>query len=160
MKVGLRTSPSFSNALFLRRWSFGSIFQELYCGIYHRPQLTHPNSITIAHRLSTIKKADKIIVLKKGRVIEEGTHESLLANKDGAYSALVNAQKLSMGEGFADESDLVEGTNVALEQVFSNASGDPNLMATEIAWKPKGFFQSFGLLIWEQRSNWKWYTLL
>lgn len=117
-------------------------------------------TITIAHRLSTIKKADKIIVLKKGRVIEEGTHESLLANEDGAYWALVNAQKLSMGEGFADESDLVEGTKVTLEQVFSNASGDPNLSPTEMAWKPKGFFQSFGLLVWEQRSNWIWYTLL
>jgi len=51
----------------------------------------------IAHRLSTIKKADKIVVLKKGKVIEEGTHESLLADEDGAYWALVNAQKLSMG---------------------------------------------------------------
>jgi ATP-binding cassette subfamily B (MDR/TAP) protein 1 len=49
-------------------------------------------TITIAHRLSTIKKADKIIVMRKGRLIEEGTHDSLLANEDGVYWALVNAQ--------------------------------------------------------------------
>ena len=49
-------------------------------------------TITIAHRLSTIKKADKIIDMRKGKLIEEGTHDSLLANKDGVYWALVNAQ--------------------------------------------------------------------
>lgn len=79
-------------------------------------------TITIAHRLSTIKKADKIVVLKKGKVVEEGTHESLLADEDGAYFGLVNAQKLSMGEGFAEESNLIEGSKIPLEQILSNAS--------------------------------------
>lgn len=41
-------------------------------------------AIVIAHRLSTIRKADKIIVMDKGQVIEEGTHTSLLS-KEGAY---------------------------------------------------------------------------
>jgi ATP-binding cassette subfamily B (MDR/TAP) protein 1 len=117
-------------------------------------------TITIAHRLSTIKKADKIIVMKKGKVIEEGTHEGLLGNRDGAYWALVNAQKISMGESFADESDLIEHTNLPLEQVFSNSGGDPNANVAETAWKPKGFFTSFGLLLWEQRSHWIWYSLM
>lgn len=47
-----------------------------------------------AHRLSTIKDADKIVVLSGGNVVEEGTHHDLLGNPDGAYSKLVNAQKL------------------------------------------------------------------
>ncbi len=48
-------------------------------------------SIVIAHRLSTIQKATKILVLDKGELVEEGTHESLL--KDGGYySQLVNIQ--------------------------------------------------------------------
>jgi len=47
-------------------------------------------TIVIAHRLSTVKKADKIIVLNKGRVVEEGTHAELVKN-DGLYSHLVQA---------------------------------------------------------------------
>lgn len=46
-------------------------------------------SIVIAHRLSTIKTADRIIVLKKGEIIEQGNHDSLLA-QGGYYSELYN----------------------------------------------------------------------
>jgi ATP-binding cassette subfamily B protein len=45
----------------------------------------------IAHRLSTIKTADQILVLNHGSLIEQGTHESLLAQK-GFYAGLFNAQ--------------------------------------------------------------------
>ena len=48
-------------------------------------------SLVIAHRLSTIKKANKIIVLDKGLIIEEGTHEFLI-NKDSFYKKLVELQ--------------------------------------------------------------------
>ncbi|THG99669.1 hypothetical protein EW026_g2716 [Hermanssonia centrifuga] len=51
-------------------------------------------TITIAHRLSTIKDADCIYVMGDGLVIESGTHNELIANEDGAYRRLVNAQKL------------------------------------------------------------------
>jgi subfamily B ATP-binding cassette protein MsbA len=47
-------------------------------------------TIVIAHRLSTIKNADRIIVLKDGQLVEEGTHEQLLELK-GEYSSLYNA---------------------------------------------------------------------
>jgi len=51
-------------------------------------------SIVIAHRLSTIQKADIIIVLQKGKIVEQGTHEYLLNKKD-IYYKLVNMQSLS-----------------------------------------------------------------
>lgn len=51
-------------------------------------------TIVIAHRLSTIKNADRIVVLKKGKVIESGSHKSLLSMTEGVYAGLVNAQKL------------------------------------------------------------------
>ena len=116
-------------------------------------------TITIAHRLSTIKKADSIIVLRKGRVVEQGTHDGLLANEDGAYWALVNAQQLSMGDGFQEESDLIESSTVPLARGMSAASGEANI-TDEIAWKPKSFVHSFGLLLVEQTGHWPWYLLL
>jgi ATP-binding cassette subfamily B protein len=48
-------------------------------------------SIVIAHRLSTIRKADIIVVMEKGRIVESGTHEVLLA-KGGHYQKLYQNQ--------------------------------------------------------------------
>ncbi|MBD0849418.1 peptidase domain-containing ABC transporter [Maribacter arenosus] len=47
--------------------------------------------VVIAHRLSTVKYADKIVVLKKGKIVEEGTHQALLQRKEHYYT-LVNSQ--------------------------------------------------------------------
>ena len=45
-------------------------------------------SIVIAHRLSTVRDADRILVLDKGRVLESGTHDELIANTEGLYHGL------------------------------------------------------------------------
>ena len=50
-------------------------------------------SVVIAHRLSTIQKADLIVVMQKGQIVEQGRHEELLKKK-GAYFKLVNMQSL------------------------------------------------------------------
>ena len=46
-------------------------------------------SIKVAHRLTTIKKADRIIVIDHGKIVEVGNHEGLLA-KNGYYAELYN----------------------------------------------------------------------
>ncbi len=51
-------------------------------------------SIIIAHRLATVKKADKIIVMDAGTIVEQGTHEELLKKQEGYYKKLYEVQFL------------------------------------------------------------------
>ncbi|KAF2164599.1 hypothetical protein M409DRAFT_24994 [Zasmidium cellare ATCC 36951] len=79
-------------------------------------------TITIAHKLSTIRDSDSIAVISKGAVIEQGTHDELLA-QNGAYSRLVNAQNLGGGSNSNDdsESDVESGEDGKLERNASLA---------------------------------------
>jgi ATP-binding cassette subfamily B protein len=54
-------------------------------------------TIIISHRFSTVRRADRIIVLQKGKIIEEGTHQSLI-KKAGLYGEMFNKQ----AEGYKD----------------------------------------------------------
>ncbi|MGY0427305.1 MAG: peptidase domain-containing ABC transporter, partial [Polaribacter sp.] len=47
--------------------------------------------VVVAHRLSTIKEADQILVLEKGKIVEQGTHKELLKTR-GVYSKLIKNQ--------------------------------------------------------------------
>jgi subfamily B ATP-binding cassette protein MsbA len=49
--------------------------------------------VVIAHRLSTVVRADKIVVMQQGRVVEEGNHETLAVASDGLYARLNNLQR-------------------------------------------------------------------
>ncbi|KQW32212.1 ABC transporter ATP-binding protein [Rhizobium sp. Root274] len=59
--------------------------------------------IVIAHRLSTVIKADKIIVMQAGRVVEEGTHQSLAQRPSGLYARLHNLQAAHGGSDVLQE---------------------------------------------------------
>ncbi|CAI0472895.1 unnamed protein product [Linum tenue] len=50
-------------------------------------------TVMVAHRLSTIKNADQISVIQDGRIIEQGTHSSLVQKREGAYFKLINLQQ-------------------------------------------------------------------
>ncbi len=49
-------------------------------------------TIAIAHRLSTLRKADRLVILEEGQLVEQGTHEELTKNPDGLYAKLVRMQ--------------------------------------------------------------------
>lgn len=58
-------------------------------------------TVTIAHRLSTIRDADNIVVMGKGEILEQGTHNELLA-QGGAYASLVDSQRIQAAEEASD----------------------------------------------------------
>ena len=57
-------------------------------------------TIAIAHRLSTLRRANRLVVLDHGRIVEMGTHDDLLA-ADGAYARLYHAQQKAAAEAAA-----------------------------------------------------------
>ena len=57
--------------------------------------MTSHTSFVVAHRLSTIQNADLIVVMNQGRIVEQGTHEELLA-LGGFYAKLIHMQSFEM----------------------------------------------------------------
>ena len=84
-------------------------------------------TIIIAHRLSTIRDANKIVVLKDGVVVEQGTHDALVSLPDSLYNTLVKMQMSSMGAKGSSTSDLailatdVTSSNMQVTGVLSSS---------------------------------------
>jgi len=71
--------------------------------------LAESTSILIAHRLSTVKAADRIIVIEKGRILEEGSHDGLL-QQGGHYATLYNTYFRHQSLAYVEKArELVEG---------------------------------------------------
>jgi ABC-type multidrug transport system fused ATPase/permease subunit len=63
--------------------------------------LRNRTSLIIAHRLSTVREADRILVMQRGKVVEDDTHDNLL-KVDGVYAQLYRRQFAQMGMEAAD----------------------------------------------------------
>ncbi|KAI0107924.1 P-loop containing nucleoside triphosphate hydrolase protein [Hypoxylon sp. NC0597] len=80
-------------------------------------------TIVIAHKLATIRNADNIVVMSKGRIVEQGRHEDLVS-RGGAYAALVKAQDLSSttaesDSGASDGKSIGEEEGAVVEHTYS-----------------------------------------
>lgn len=121
-------------------------------------------TITIAHRLSTIRKADKIVVVNKGAVVEQGTHDELLEHK-GVYHGLVFAQQLTMDDPVDEEPTNELDTDLALTVTATRTHADNKddmesaTTVTDQEIKTRGVFDSFGLLLIEQKKHQFWLYL-
>ncbi|KAK3303119.1 P-loop containing nucleoside triphosphate hydrolase protein [Chaetomium strumarium] len=128
-------------------------------------------TVVIAHRLATVRKADNILVLRKGRVVQQGTHDSLMQEEGGAYWALATAQQLAMGA----EEDLKSAdpgqpgkTELSEKNSMVTISTDTTLVESVAApgndsaapKRSRGLWESFVLLIHEQKQRGKWYSIL
>ncbi|OJI88949.1 hypothetical protein ASPTUDRAFT_182579 [Aspergillus tubingensis CBS 134.48] len=86
--------------------------------------------ITIAHRLSTITSADNIIVMSKGRILEQGTHVELMA-KEGAYFDLVKLQTLGTSSTKTDTSASVDSISKSDDTSLTEAENEKASLTPE-----------------------------
>ncbi|KAI1346629.1 ABC transporter-like protein [Xylaria sp. FL0043] len=123
-------------------------------------------TIMIAHRLATVKKADNIVVLAKGKVVQWGNHDSLMAAVGGPYWLLTQSQELKMGEDshVDDVSELTEDDNRTMDLMTldkgSAREAEDSSPLEEVAWIHRGIFRSFGALLLEQKQNLPWYMVM
>ncbi|KAJ3962720.1 hypothetical protein N0V92_000512 [Colletotrichum tropicale] len=128
-------------------------------------------TITIAHKLATIRDADNIVVMKQGQIIEQGTHDALLAMK-GAYSRLVMAQDLAITEEPSDSasnSDTIaedEDKSVRLSHALTRYSTATRLRAEQRIdkdnfdnWKRVGFCATVWRLL-RYTPELRWYYIV
>jgi ATP-binding cassette subfamily B (MDR/TAP) protein 1 len=135
-------------------------------------------TLVIAHRLATISDADCIVVMKKGKVVQQGTHDELIKIKDGAYWNLVRSQQLTTSptdakmESFSDSevNQVINRRSVVVEKESYETLVDSETTVAEAAERlsstvpttshNRGAWTSFQVLISEQRRNWWRYVVM
>ncbi|KAL5423339.1 ABC-type transporter tr06 [Paraphaeosphaeria minitans] len=112
-------------------------------------------TIVIAHRLSTIKRADKIIVMRQGKIVEQGSHDELVQVEDGVYHGLVYAQNLAMeaDEGLEDAPLRKSKTAESEKSDMVETEEDRPSSKEEPEWTDKNFMSTGGRMILEQRHH-------
>ncbi|KAJ4250921.1 hypothetical protein NW762_011571 [Fusarium torreyae] len=113
-------------------------------------------TLVIAHKLATIRRADNIVVMSKGKIVEQGNHDDLVA-LDGTYAKLVHAQDLSTTKQDSLDRNSDEGSTAsteAIEPVQSlakyNTANDENI-SSQIDREDFSLYKHTGLIhtIWK-----------
>ncbi|KAJ5042322.1 uncharacterized protein L3040_004874 [Drepanopeziza brunnea f. sp. 'multigermtubi'] len=101
-------------------------------------------TIMIAHRLASVRSADKIIVMGKGRILEQGKHEELMQREGGAYRQLVEAQRLtsdsSNDSSVSSKSEAIPGESHGGKEEVVTYSDKPENSSLEGVKEPFGTF--------------------
>ncbi|KAL1873128.1 hypothetical protein VTK73DRAFT_1089 [Phialemonium thermophilum] len=125
-------------------------------------------TVVIAHRLSTIRNADNIVVMAKGKVIEQGTHHELM-HRGGAYSRLVEAQDLGRATGHNVQQKQEIGGGLLNDTTVSGAkpaAAAPAISSTDMekAAKPASnnysLMKCLAIIVREQRRLWVPFAIL
>lgn len=93
--------------------------------------------ISIAHRLSTIRKADNIVVMKAGQVVEQGSYDDLMSRSDGEFAHMARLQTLGTSSGgdtgsldgiTLDAASMTKGDDIAIEkhEAFESEDDTPS----------------------------------
>ncbi|MFT4064224.1 ABC transporter ATP-binding protein [Paraburkholderia sp.] len=80
-------------------------------------------TLVVAHRLSTVRALDRLLVLDKGKVIEEGSHDALIKRENGLYRRLFERQALELIKGLGEPALARESAGVKADRV-----DDPDLL--------------------------------
>lgn len=117
-------------------------------------------TIMIAHKLSTVQKANKIVVLAQGKLVEQGTHASLLA-AGGPYASLVHAQSLHGEDN--DHLEAETGSSVPLKHITEHLEteltpikGAKQLDDPDISRK-LSLARCIWIVLYEQRRLWPYF---
>ena len=82
--------------MFILNYSFIKQIQDAL--FYNKEKQEQRTVIISAHRLSTIERCDRIFVIHKGRLAEQGTHDELMEIDNGIYRELVRRQRMNIDD--------------------------------------------------------------
>ncbi|CEL08547.1 hypothetical protein ASPCAL11696 [Aspergillus calidoustus] len=123
-------------------------------------------TVVIAHKLSTIRKADQIVVLSKGQIIEKGTHDELDKAR-GAYHRLIKAQdlgKVKTGEGARpeeeDSTEEVPVTNIPSAKAESVRDTSSALEAETHSIGDQSLLRCIAIMVKERRDLWMEFVIV